>query len=179
MVEVVNERGYHCKKNEVGELVVTNLDRTLMPIIRYRTGDNVKLLEITSDMRTKIKLVGRKSDSIKIGGELFVLPVSVVSDVLKDYASCNGNFQIVVSKALNRDNLSIHIESDCKESTFGVIESLAKKIYTLNPKIYQQIKLGVVNELEIKIVAEGSLIRSDASGKIKKVIDIRKELVSL
>lgn len=68
-IEVIkNDRGDHAEEGETGELIVTNLARRLIPIIRYKTGDIVTVL---NKEKTKIKINGRCSEDIKLGGEKF------------------------------------------------------------------------------------------------------------
>lgn len=38
-VEIIDKNGERCKPNEFGEIVVTELHNTAMPLIRYKTGD--------------------------------------------------------------------------------------------------------------------------------------------
>lgn len=39
IVEIINEKGEQCKPGELGEVVVTDLDNYVFPLIRYRIGD--------------------------------------------------------------------------------------------------------------------------------------------
>ena len=41
-VELINDLGQHCKKDEEGEIVVTGLKNSTFPLIRYKTGDRAK-----------------------------------------------------------------------------------------------------------------------------------------
>lgn len=55
-----------------GEAVVSSKVRSQMPVIRYRTGDKVRILE-QSSKRTKIELLGRVDQKINIWGCRFEL----------------------------------------------------------------------------------------------------------
>src|SRR4029077_19199334 len=56
------------------ELVTTNLDRTYMPVIRMKTGDMAEFVDRECPCRRSvriIRLLGRTSERVKLGGELF------------------------------------------------------------------------------------------------------------
>lgn len=62
-----------------GELVITTLRNTLMPLIRYRTGDNAILAERPEGFVIP-RMVGRIHDVIMLGGK--PLPTHYIQDVL-------------------------------------------------------------------------------------------------
>lgn len=51
-IEVIDpETGENVSEGEEGELVITTLQREAMPLIRYRTGDIVKLIGYDCGLR--------------------------------------------------------------------------------------------------------------------------------
>lgn len=62
-----------------GELVVTPLMNTLMPLLRYRTGDNAVLVERNEGLFVP-RMVGRIHDVVMLGGK--PLPTHYIQDVL-------------------------------------------------------------------------------------------------
>ena len=84
-----------------GELVITNLGRVGMPIIRYRTGDRVKLHEGSCDCgrtfdRLEGGVIGRVDDVIIIRG-VNVFP-SQIESLLLDVEGIEPQYVIVVKK---------------------------------------------------------------------------------
>src|SRR3989344_7655786 len=67
LVEIVDDNGQQLKNDEDGNIVLTVLDRTTMPIIRYSTGDKGKILsKLCSCERLSplLELQGRQNDVI-------------------------------------------------------------------------------------------------------------------
>ncbi len=75
-----------------GELVITPLFNTLMPLIRYRTGDNIVLAEREAGFEV-LRMVGRIHDVVTISGT--PLPTHYIQDVL-DRVGGIREFQIEV-----------------------------------------------------------------------------------
>lgn len=70
IVEIIDENGKHVKKGETGEIVLTILDRKIMPIIRYAIKDRGRIV-------TKECVCGRKSPLLELEGrskDLIILP---------------------------------------------------------------------------------------------------------
>jgi phenylacetate-CoA ligase len=79
-------------QSKSGELVITPLFNTMMPLVRYRTGDNVTL-EHRQEGYFIPEIVGRIHDVIKIGGTS--LPTHYIQDVL-DRVGGIQEFQIEI-----------------------------------------------------------------------------------
>jgi phenylacetate-CoA ligase len=112
VVEVIDPAtGKHVEEGASGELVVSDIWRQAMPIIRYRTGDLTEGLNLdpcpcgrTAPRMQRI--IGRVSDIPRIKG-MFVVPRSV-QNVLDRYPEL-GRFQLVVDRPARQDELTIKI----------------------------------------------------------------------
>jgi phenylacetate-CoA ligase len=112
VVEVIDPAtGKHVEAEASGELVVSDVWRQAMPIIRYRTGDLTEGLNLDpcpcgrTAPRMK-RIVGRVSDIPRIKG-MFVVPRNV-QNVLDRYPEL-GRFQLIVDRPAHQDELTIRI----------------------------------------------------------------------
>jgi phenylacetate-coenzyme A ligase PaaK-like adenylate-forming protein len=112
VVEVIDPAtGKHVEAEASGELVVSDVWRQAMPIIRYRTGDLTEGLNLDpcpcgrTTPRMK-RIVGRVSDIPRIKG-MFVVPRNV-QNVLDRYPEL-GRFQLIVDRPARQDELTIRI----------------------------------------------------------------------
>ncbi|HYD50797.1 MAG TPA: hypothetical protein VEB21_20745 [Terriglobales bacterium] len=97
-----------------GELVLTNLGRAAMPVIRYRTGDHVRLDRAPcacgrSFVRCLGGVLGRIDDAIIVRG-VNVFP-SAIENIVRRHLEA-GEFQIEVSRREEMDELVLRIECD-------------------------------------------------------------------
>jgi len=138
-----------------GEIVVTNFDLRVMPIVRYRVGDVVQLLPKKCSCSCQFPLLGEiagRSDGFIVGsgGKLFsALEVSFLLHTLKG---------ILHYRILQPDANKIIVEwvpRDSNVDVSGDIESALKP------------SMGDWVNIEIKKVAE---IPREKSGKIRSVI---------
>jgi phenylacetate-CoA ligase len=152
-----------------GELILTTLTRTGMPMMRYRTRDITSLTrEVCGCGRTLVrmgKVLGRSDDMLIIRG-VNVFP-SQVENVLLGIAKTTPNYQLIVDRKDNLDVLTVQVEvSDAMFSDeIKGMESLENEIKT---------KLqGVLNvSAKVRLVGLKAIARSE--GKAKRVIDNRK-----
>jgi phenylacetate-CoA ligase len=112
VVEVIDPTsGQPVEDGASGELVVSDVWRQAMPIIRYRTGDLTEGLNLEacpcgrSASRLK-RIIGRAGDIPRIKG-MFVVPRSV-QNVLDRYPEL-GRFQLIVERPARQDELTIKI----------------------------------------------------------------------
>jgi phenylacetate-CoA ligase len=96
-----------------GELVITNLGRSGMPVLRYRTGD---LVELTTEpctcgrsfARIRGGLVGRADDMIIVRG--VNLYPSAIDDLIRSVPSIS-EYEVYIRRIAGMDDLSIKIET--------------------------------------------------------------------
>ena len=113
-----------------GELVVTNLGRWGMPIIRYRTGD---LVELDSEQcecgRTYVRarggVVGRRDDMLVVRG-VNVFPSSLEDLIRRDQRV--AEFRVDATRTGGLTDLLIQIELDASVSSDEARESAARAI---------------------------------------------------
>jgi phenylacetate-CoA ligase len=112
VVEVIEPAtGKHVNEGASGELVVSDVWRQAMPIIRYRTGDLTEGLNLEpcpcgrTAPRMK-RIIGRVSDIPRIKG-MFVVPRNI-QNVLDRYPEL-GRFQLIVDRPARQDELIIKI----------------------------------------------------------------------
>ncbi|MBF0546475.1 MAG: AMP-binding protein [Candidatus Riflebacteria bacterium] len=168
-VEILNSDGVPCKPEEPGEIIVTNLYRFLMPIVRYKTGDLGKWISISNCpcgfKGPTFELLGRCDDLMVIGG-INLTP----NDVSKGLTSLGVQFfQIIGKSRPSKDLLCLKLESERAISLSEVKKSLMENSY----KIKEALEEGWL-ELEIECLSPGKIERNERTGKIKVVIDERK-----
>ncbi len=171
--EVINpETGEVLDEGEEGELVLTTLTKEALPMIRYRTGDIVKLTnsECPHCKRTMpriSKIKGRIDDMLIIRG-VNVFP-SQIESVLTKIPEVSPHYQIVVSREKYLDKIEVKVE--VTEKTFS---DEIKKLEELQKRIEKEISGTLGISVSVKLVEPKSIERS--IGKAKRVIDLRKEL---
>jgi phenylacetate-CoA ligase len=112
VVEVIDPAtGKPVDEGSSGELVVSDIWREAMPIIRYRTGDLTEGLNLNPCPcgRTAPRLqriIGRISDIPRIKG-MFVVPRHV-QNVIERYPEL-GRFQLVIDRPARQDELTIQV----------------------------------------------------------------------
>ncbi|MBE7034931.1 MAG: phenylacetate--CoA ligase [Ruminococcaceae bacterium] len=153
---------------EVGEVVITTINKEGIPVLRYRTKDISYLIDEECKCgrtnRRMAKIQGRTDDMLIIRG-VNVFP-SQIESVLVGLEHIAPYYQLIVTKKGYTDQLEVQVELDNAEllDSFAQLEAVEKHI---------QHKLQVVLGLtaKIKLMAPKSIPRT--TGKAKHVIDLR------
>jgi phenylacetate-CoA ligase len=169
--EVIHpDTGKTLGEGEVGELVITTLTKRGIPLIRYRTRDNVSITYEkckcgrTSPRISKIK--GRTDDMIVVRG-INVFP-SQIEHVLLSIEGTHPHYQLIVDrKAGELDELEILVEVEEK-----IFSDEVKTMQTLGDKIKREISSILGISARVKLVEPKTIERSE--GKAKRVVDKRK-----
>jgi phenylacetate-CoA ligase len=148
-----------------GELVLTNLGRDGSPVVRYRTGDHVRLAtDRCACGRTFARLLGGvlgRADEMLVVHGMNVFP-SAIEDVVRRFA-CVDEFRIEVRKRAEITDLRVVVEVDGARYGADVIaRTLAD--------IRDQLRLACGIRIETEAVAAGALPRFQL--KARRVVHI-------
>lgn len=114
----------------IGELVLTNLIKEAQPLIRYRTGDIIEVLEVYREenvcIEFKFRVIGRSDDMIVVKGINFY-PMALQSIVSK-YSECTGNYKIIIQNKTIVDDICLMLEVKNKDIDDEVLQKIKKEI---------------------------------------------------
>lgn len=153
---------------EIGELVLTTLNREAMPLFRYRTRDLTRILPGQCPCgRTHVRLdrfKGRSDDMIILKG-VNLFPIQIET-ILMQFKELGSNYLITLETIGNNDEMLIEVElSELFTDDYSVLQRLTKEIA-------RQLKDELLLTPKVKLVAKGSLPTTD--GKAVRVKDLRK-----
>ena len=155
IAEVIDpQTGQEAASGETGELVITNLGRAGFPVIRYRTGDLVKLnLTPCGCGRTFARfdggLLGRSDDMVTIRG-VNVYPTAI-ENVIRQFGSVD-EFQVTVTTVHEMHQLEVEIEVVSGNDTEHVRTHVEQAIYhalSLRPTV-KVARPGTLAHFEMK-----------------------------
>jgi phenylacetate-CoA ligase len=153
-----------------GMLVVTNLKRRLMPLIRYPTGDLAAWCEPAGGAQRKFVLRGRASQGRRVRvGTLSLFPEDI--DALVQEQVGNIMWQLAISRADGLDQLALRLVADQYIDT-AVADRLRTALLTRSPPIQAGIEQG---QLRLR-VEHCPLARArfhPRSGKLMRIVDQR------
>lgn len=153
---------------EVGELVLTTLDRDAMPLIRYRTRDLTRIIPgecpCGRTHRRIDRLKGRSDDMFIVKG-VNIFPMQI-EKILMQFKELGANYLITVDTINNNDEVMVEVElSDLFTDDYSQLQGLTREIT-------RQLKDEILLTPKIKLVDRGTLPQSD--GKAIRVKDLRK-----
>lgn len=153
---------------EIGELVMTTLDRHAMPLVRYRTRDLTRFLPgacpCGRSHRRIDRISGRSDDMFIIKG-CNVFPMQVEA-ILMGLPEVGGDYRIHLETIDEQDEMIVEVEVK-KEWFKGDVEFLNR----LQQHIAHLIRDEVLVRPRVRLVAPGSIPGSD--GKAVRVFDNR------
>ncbi|WP_199851443.1 phenylacetate--CoA ligase family protein [Parabacteroides pacaensis] len=154
---------------EVGELVLTTINREAMPLLRYRTRDLTRVIPGECPCGRTHKRLARfqgRSDDMMILKGVNLFPIQIET-VLMQFKELGSNYLITLETIGNNDEMLIEVElSDLFTDDYSVLQRLTKEIT-------RQLKDELLLTPKVKLVAKGSLPASDG-GKAVRVKDLRK-----
>lgn len=151
-----------------GELVVTNLTKRGLPMLRYRTKDITHIDyapcacgRTTARMH---KIIGRTDDMLKIRG-VNVFP-SQVESALIGIREIGPHYQLVVRRQNFADSLEVRVEL-----IDGSLLERYAELEALQKRIHDRIKVILGIEIAVSLVEPKTIERF--TGKAQRVVDLR------
>jgi phenylacetate-CoA ligase len=150
---------------EIGELVLTTLNREAMPLIRYRTRDLTRFLPgecpCGRTHRRIDRLQGRSDDMIILKG-VNIFPIQI-ENILMKFKELGSNYLITLDV---EDGMLVEVElNDLFTDDFARLQQLTKAV---TARLRDEILLTP----KLKLVGKGSLPQSE--GKAVRIKDLRK-----
>ena len=152
---------------EMGEMVLTTLDRDMMPILRYRTRDLTRI--ITGECpcgrthRRIDRIKGRTDDMFIIKG-VNVFPMQV-EKILVKYPGLGSNYLITLETIDDNDVMTVEVELD------DITSDAYPELQKMTKDIQRALKDEILLTPRVKLVKKGSLPVSE--GKAVRVKDTR------
>lgn len=168
IIEIVNPDTLEpVPDGEIGEMILTTLDRDMMPILRYRTRDLTRIIpEVCECGRTHRRIdriKGRTDDMFIIKG-VNVFPMQV-EKILVGFKELGSNYLITLSTEGDNDIMTVEVELE------GLMTDVYPELQKLTRSIQRELKDEILLTPRVKLVKRGSLPVSE--GKAVRVKDLR------
>lgn len=160
-----------------GQLVITNLQRRLMPIIRYPVGDQGEWLDPAGTPARRFRLLGRSEEGARIGPmSLYVDDVRQALLELEQSGQALGmqGFQLLITHHDQRDACCLRLAVAEPAQRSGLdIQRVQEHIYAVRPMFQDLIDQGLLHALEVQWLHTSELETNPRTGKLMRVIDRR------
>ena len=155
-------------EGEVGELVLTTINREAMPLLRYRTRDLTRVLpgECPCGRHHKRldRMKGRSDDMIILKG-VNIFPIQIET-ILLQFKELSTDYLITLETIDTNDEMTIEVElNEMFTDDYARLQSLTREIT-------RQLKDEILVTPRIKLLPKGALPKSE--GKAVRVRDLRK-----
>ena len=158
-------------KQGYGELVYTTVNRRVMPLLRYKSGDITRFIEVPS----KIGMPGRRIEKLKgrvnewVATGMGNIAPWMFEPVLGSVTGISSDWQVVIEKAGHLDRITLTAEGDSAAE-----EELRKKILSqfseVLPEAWRNSQKGFF-EIGAQIVPKNAL---RTGRKLLRIVDKRK-----
>jgi len=152
---------------QIGELVLTTLNREAMPLLRYRTRDLTRVLPGDCPCGRKHirldRMKGRSDDMMVLRG-VNIFPIQI-EKILLNYPELSSNYLITLTTDNDNDNMTVDVEL-AKE---GLKDNQLKD---LEKAVCRALKDEILLTPRIHLLVAGTLPQSE--GKAVRVKDLRK-----
>jgi len=157
--------GYHRVEIVDGRIVLTNLDRELMPIIRFDTGDLGRWCD--SD---HIELLGRANEVMKVGGAW--ISYKTIDDAVHEVCSPVA-MQLRITSDGSAERLEVRIESREDVDKREVINSILRNLREKEDAFIGDFFSKGSFRLDLEVLPPGALERVEKTGKVRRIVDLR------
>ena len=157
-------------EGEVGELVLTTINREAMPLLRYRTRDLTRILPGECPCGRHHKRLDRmkgRSDDMMILKGVNIFPIQI-ENILMQFKELGTDYLITLTNLEANDEMTVEVELNEFTDDYGFLQRLTKDIT-------RRLKDEILITPRVKLVPKGSLPKQE--GKAVRVEDLRKTLI--
>ncbi|MBQ2050790.1 MAG: phenylacetate--CoA ligase [Paludibacteraceae bacterium] len=168
IVEIVDPKTLEpVPDGEIGELVLTTINREAMPLLRYRTRDLTRIIpgECPCGRHHKRidRMKGRSDDMIVLRG-VNIFPIQV-EQVLMRYKELGSNYLITLKTDEVNDSMTVEVE--LAQSYTGGHDAQKALVKSITSRLHDEILITPL----VRLLQPGSLAQSE--GKAVRVKDLR------
>lgn len=160
-----------------GRLVLTNLERRLVPIIRYPVGDRGEWLDPVGTPQRRFRLLGRTDEGARVGPmTLYVDDIFTLLAGLQRQGVDLGvqSFQLCIEHLDRRDRLTLRLAVAAPQAHSDADSTRVRDaLYAERPMFPDLVAGGVVHPLVVEWVAPSALYTNARTGKLLRVVDRR------
>ncbi len=164
--EIIDPKtGHVLPDGELGELVITTLQKEGAPLIRYRTHDLTRIIpdDVPCPCGRKLPridvILGRTDDMVKVHG-VNMFP-GQIDDILKEVEGASSEYQVFIDHENGRDKITVFVETKLEIEARKDFEKRLKDTFK------SRINIGIIP----KAVEVGDLPRSEK--KSTRIYDYR------
>ena len=154
---------------EYGEMVLTTLDRTMMPILRYRTRDLTRIIPEQCPCgrthRRIDRIKGRTDDMFIIKG-VNVYPMQV-EKILAQFDGLGSNYLIKLDTVDDNDIMTVEVELD------QMMSDVYPELHEMTKAIQRALKDEILLTPKVRLVKKGTIPVTE--GKAVRVVDLRND----
>ena len=157
-------------EGEVGELILTTINREAMPLLRHRTRDLTRILPGECPCGRHHKRLDRmkgRSDDMMILKGVNIFPIQI-ENILMQFKELGSDYLITLTNLEANDEMTVEVELNEFIDDYGFMQRLTKEIT-------RQLKDEILITPTVKLVPKGSLPKQE--GKAVRVKDLRKTLI--
>lgn len=160
---------------EIGELIVTNLARLSMPIVRYQIGDVGAWIGGScpcGDPNPRFRLAGRAGEDFKIGGGL--ISMAAFDQALAPFADyVSPNWTVQLEDVANQMDVRLLVEAPDPSRATEVTAQIRQGLCDRIPELPKGLEMRFIRTVEVRPVPLGTLPRSPITGKVRRLDDRR------
>lgn len=170
IVEIVDPQTLEpVPEGQIGEMVLTTINREAMPLLRYRTRDLTRILPGDCPCgRHHIRLdrmQGRSDDMIILKG-VNIFPIQI-EKILMQFPEVGSDYLITLETLANNDDMTIEVElKQMAIDDYRVLENLSRAIVSA-------LRDEILVTPKLRLLPKGTLPQSE--GKAVRVKDLRKK----
>ena len=170
IMEIINpETGEVLPDGSEGELVLTSLCRTGMPLLRYRTHDLTKIIPETCPCgrthRRLARMRGRSDDMLILNG-VNIFPLQIECAIMT-VPNIGANYVVEIDKEDFLDRIHIKLEVNPENFT-GSLENME----TLRREVVEAVRTELGLTPKVILLEPNSI--PPWEGKAKRIVDLRK-----